>query len=161
MSIPSEQQVKDKLGITDFRNMSKDKITSFISMIPEVDNEIVIKILEKFPELSKIMIEQMKEICCDVLAQNNSSTQETYKAYNRVLDDLSFMLKQDSISPEDQKYIINKQIEIADKISTKDTENKNFLLSVLGGLGALVLLIIGGILGIKSTDKSNHKNTLS
>lgn len=67
----------------------------------------------------------------------------------KILDDLGELLKKDDISFEQQQQITKDMIDIADRISAKDTENKKFIeriykygASVIGGaliLGAVIL----------------------
>lgn len=53
----SEQKVLKKLGIPDFRHMSKDKIVAFTTMLPKMDSEVAKKALEQFPEFAKTATE--------------------------------------------------------------------------------------------------------
>ena len=46
----SETSVKKALKIDNFRNLSKDKIMQFVSMIPYIDKEVAIAIINQFPE---------------------------------------------------------------------------------------------------------------
>ena len=45
----STEQVKQALGIESFRNLSKDKIIEFVSLIPNMDKEVSISIINQFP----------------------------------------------------------------------------------------------------------------
>lgn len=57
----SEEAVKHALKIDSFRNLSKDKIMQFASMIPYIDKEVAIAIINQFPEyvsFGKAAIEQ-------------------------------------------------------------------------------------------------------
>ncbi len=45
----SENAVKRALKIDSFRNLSKDKIMQFASMIPYMDKEVAIAIINQFP----------------------------------------------------------------------------------------------------------------
>lgn len=74
---------------------------------------------------------------------------EAIEAYKLILSSLSEVLKKDDISPEERADITDKMILVADKISAKDTENKEFIgniikygTSIIGGalfLGAIIL----------------------
>lgn len=155
MSKLSEIQVKEVLGISDWRGLSKEKLMNFVSILPDVDNEVAIKIIEQFPEFSKnsqIMVESLKEICNSALEENKHSSDQSMAAYKQILDELGIMLKKDDISEGDMKYITDKMIEVADKISAKDTENKGFwgkTINTVGGVVLGVAIIGASILGIK------------
>ena len=45
----SEDAVKRALKIDSFRNLSKDKVMQFASMIPYMDKEVAIAIINQFP----------------------------------------------------------------------------------------------------------------
>ena len=45
----SETEVKKILNIDDFRSISKVKIMDFISLIPKIDKELAINIINQFP----------------------------------------------------------------------------------------------------------------
>ena len=52
----TEQKVLRKLGIQDFRHMTKEKVTGFVSMLPRMDPEVAKKALEQFPDFTKTAI---------------------------------------------------------------------------------------------------------
>ena len=104
----SEEQVKKALQIDSFRNLSKDKIVEFASLIPHMDKDVAIAIINQFPayvESSRNMIEQYNAMCDKVLQSNDDSRKDAVMAYKTILDDLSILLKQDDITPEQQEKI--------------------------------------------------------
>lgn len=148
----SEEQVKKALKIDSFRNLSKDKIMEFASLIPHMDKEVAIAIINQFPayvDSSRNMIEQYNTMCDKVLATNDESRIDAVKAYKTILDDLSVLLKKDDISAEEKEKITNKMILLADKIADLHEDNRKFLegiikygTTIIGGalvLGAVIL----------------------
>ena len=148
----SEEQVKKALQIDSFRNLSKDKIVEFASLIPHMDKDVAIAIINQFPayvESSRNMIEQYNAMCDKVLQSNDDSRKDAVMAYKTILDDLSILLKQDGITPEQQEKITDKMILVADKIADLHEDNRNFLEGIIkyrtpliGGallLGAVIL----------------------
>ena len=88
----SEDQVKKALHIDSFRNLSKDKIMEFASLIPNMDKDVAISIINQFPayaESSRNMIEQYNVMCDKILQSNDDSRRDAVMAYKTVLDDLS------------------------------------------------------------------------
>lgn len=62
----SEDAVKHALKIDSFRNLSKDKVMQFASMIPYMDKEVAIAIINQFPvyaDFGKAAIEQYTQTC--------------------------------------------------------------------------------------------------
>ena len=126
----SVDEVKNALKIDSFRNLSKDKIMEFVSLIPNMDKEVAIKIVEQYPafaKLSESMIAQLNKMCDTALEKNEESQRLTIQAYKQILDELSNQLHMEDISKEEREKITKQMIEIADKISIKDTENKVFI----------------------------------
>lgn len=126
----TEEQVKKALNIESFRNLSKDKIMEFVSLLPNMDKEVAMAIVNQFPaytDNAKVMVNCLKDMCRDIIEKNDSSMNAVAVAYNIILDDLSSLLLREDISSEERAYITEKMIEIADKLAAKDTENKDFL----------------------------------
>lgn len=148
----NEKEVKKALAIDSFRNITKDKIMEFVSAIPNMDKEVAIKIIEQFPtytESANSMLSQFNTMCNNAMKENGESQKEVIEAYKKTLDDLGELLKKDTITAEERAQITEQMITIADRISAKDTENKEFLneiikygVPIIGGalvLGAAIL----------------------
>ena len=126
----SEGQVLEALNIESFRNLSKEKIMEFVSLIPEMDKDVALSIINQFPvyvESAKTMVEQMNQLCDNLLRDNRASQEDAIMAYKSILKSLNEALERDDTSSEEQEWITNKMIDVADKIAAKDTENKAFL----------------------------------
>lgn len=155
----SEQQVKDVLQIDSFRNLSKDKVMEFISLIPNMDKEVAISIINQFSaysDMAKNMIGELRLLCETALKENTGSQKDAIAAYIKILDQLAEMLKKEDITREEREYITNKMLEVADKIATKDSENKEFLMDIVKcGAGLVGMVIVAGatILGVKISKK--------
>lgn len=141
----TQEQVLKALNIESFRNLSKDKIMEFVSLIPNMDKDVAISIINQFPayaELASNMVVQLNAMCDAALKENSISQKEAIEAYKLILDSLSEVLKKEDISSEERDAITDKMILVADKISAKDTENKEFINNIL----KYGTPIIGGIL---------------
>jgi len=155
----TEDEVKKALSIDSFRNMSKDKIMEFVSAIPNMDKDVAIKIIEQFPAYTESainMLTQLNTMCNNAMEENSESQKEAIEAYKKILDDLGELLKKDSITAEYRAQITEQMITVADCISAKDTENKDFLngiikygVPIIGGALVLGAAILG--VNIKGT----------
>jgi len=162
-TLVSVEEVKNALKIDSFRNLSKDKIMEFVSLIPNMDKEVAIKIIEQYPafaKLSESMVAQLNKMCDTALEKNEESQRLTIHAYKQILDELSNQLHMEDISKEEREKITKQMIEIADKISVKDTENKEFIDKMVKystgfAIGALVLG--AAILGVNIKGKDIPK----
>ena len=112
----NEQEVLKHLGITDFRHLSKDTAIEFISSIPKMDNDVVLKALDQFPELANTALGLAKETKESLLAAfeaNDKSSQAALTCINTVIDILTRELDKEELTPEeklhkdDQNFIIN------------------------------------------------------
>lgn len=154
----SEQQVKDALNIESFRNLSKEKVMEFVSLIPSMDKDIALSIINQFPvfsDLAQSMIAQLSETCDAAISQNASSQDSVFEAYRKILDDLGEILKRENITPEERDLISTRMIEVADKMAAKDSENKSFLSWIIKNKEYILsgVLVLGSvILGVVSKD---------
>lgn len=65
-ALVSVEEVKNALNIENFRNLSKDKVMEFVSLIPNMDKELAMQIVEQFPsyaEYSKNIVSQLNNLC--------------------------------------------------------------------------------------------------
>ena len=161
----TEAQVKEALQINSFREISKAKLMEFVSLIPSMDKEVALAIIDQFPSYTasaKVMVEQLNTMCTGLLAENKDSRNSYVAAYKSALDSLQELLKRDDLSAEDRKYITKQMLSIADKLADKDTENKQFLSGMLKygfSLLGLIIVVSGAILGVNV--KGSHLPSLS
>lgn len=162
-ALVSVDEVKNALKIDSFRNLSKDKIMEFVSLIPNMDKEVAIKIIEQYPafaELSESMVAQLNKMCDTALEKNEESQRLTIQVYKQILDELSNQLHMEDISKEEREKITKQMIEIADKISVKDTENKAFIDKMAKystGFAIGVVVLGAAILGVNIKGKDIPK----
>lgn len=152
----SEDAVKRALKIDSFRNLSKDKIMQFASMIPYMDKEVAIAIINQFPEFAdfgKTTISSYMQMCDNILKDNKENQTVVIRSYQTILDALSKRMEIESITKEDRKAITEDMITVADKIALADLQNKKFLdrlgTKVLWGL-LIGTAIIGAGIGVHS-----------
>lgn len=80
----SEDQVKEILNINNFRELSKDKIIKFAAMMPEMDKEVAMKMIDKFPEFKQFANEIMNTLEKEFknsVESNNDSQAHAFKAF--------------------------------------------------------------------------------
>ena len=152
----SEDAVKRTLKIDSFRNLSKDKIMQFASMIPYMDKEVAIAIINQFPKFAdfgKIAISNYMQICDNILKDNKENQASVIHGYQTILDALAKRMEIESTTEEDRKAITEDMITVADKIALADLQNKKFLdklgTKVLWGVLG-VTAIIGAGIGVHS-----------
>lgn len=178
----NEKQILSLMERTDFRNLSKNNVLSYASKLNELRPEVAQQVIAQFPELVKLIQSTMveyKDILEKIVASDDESTNQVYGIINKevdsasdsrkefieyaykVRDDLSKCLDNPNLTPEQQKDILDRQMEIfhaVDKKDTeirehememarmadkKDTEKKEFNWTILGAASFVVLTAVG------------------
>ena len=153
----SEQLVLKKLCIPDFRHMSKDKIIQFASMLPKMDPEVAKKAFEQFPEFAKTtteIVSYYKEIVNKSFDENTASVNSFYTMCDSIIETLQEQLKDEKLTFQEKNIIIDKMIELAHMKADKDTENKKFLLDVIGKVTLGVGIVVGAVAAVLGTQTS-------
>lgn len=153
----TENDVKRALRIDSFRNLSKDKVMEFASMIPYMDKDVAIAIIAQFPsyaDFGKTAISKYMEACNKLLENNKESQSSAIQAYQFTLLTLSKTMETACNTEEERRAITEEMITVADKIAELDQKNKKFLKDmtnrVIGGI-AIALCVVGAALGVKSS----------
>ena len=178
----AEKQFLSLMERTDFKNLSKNDVLSYASKLNELRPEVAQQVLAQFPELVKLIQSSMveyKEILEKIIASDDDSTNQVYGILNKELEgshesrkeyiafadkvrsDLSKCLDNHNLTPEQQKEIIDREMEIlhmADNKDTeireqekdtarmadkKDSEKKEFNWKMLGAASFVVLTAVG------------------
>ena len=145
----AEKRVLKKLGITDFRHMTKDKIVSFASMLPRMDPEVAKKALEQFPEFAssaKEILANYKETIDKAVDSNDKSVKASYDICNNIIQSLKEQLDDKSLDFEQRMIIEDKMIEVAKMSAELDKQNKDFLVKI-GGIGGAVAIVATAVIG--------------
>lgn len=152
----SEDSVKRALKINTFRNVTKDKLVEFASMIPYMDKEVAISIINQFPvfaDFGKAAITSYTQLCNSILENNKEGQVAAINGYQTILDALSKRMMNENITSEECKSITKDMIAIADKIAEVHFKNQNFLdrmgTKILCGV-IFVTAIVGAGIGINS-----------
>lgn len=157
----TEQIVLKKLGIEDFRHLTKDKVITMASLLDKMDPEVAKKALEQFPEFSKTakeMLAEYKDTLDKGLENNKESVQSYYSACNAIIVALQKQLEDESLSFDERKYIIDKMLEVSKMMGEKDTENKRFIAACVA-VGAVATGIVTVILASTLGGSTNIENS--
>ncbi len=149
----SEKNVLEKLGISDFSNMTREKAVSLFSMLPKMNPQVAIKALEQFPELTKIAIELGKE----AIASENASLHSVYASLNGIISFLEEEYKKENQTPEEKKDILDNMIEVAKMIQETHREHQIFLRNIVSGVvvGMFTILVLAAQ-SMGSNSKKKH-----
>lgn len=128
---------------TDFKNLSKNDVLSYASKLSELRPEVATQVIAQFPEFVNLIKSSMSEyrgILENIIKSDDESINQVYGIYNKALDsdndsrkeyiefadrvrsDLSRCLDKPNLTPEEQKSIIEQEIEIFRMVDKKDSE---------------------------------------
>ena len=96
----TEQKVLKKLGIEDFRHLSKDKVIMMASMLDRMEPEVAKKAIEQFPQFSDTMKELLldyKNVLDKALDENTESVNSFYESCNITISSLQKILEKDDL----------------------------------------------------------------
>lgn len=169
--IVSEEDVKSLLGIKDFRHLSKERVISFVSAIPQMDPEVAKKVVDQFPKMADMAVDlakEYRETLNSAIAANDKSAKDTAEALDKVIDICSNELNRTDLTTEERLKIID----VVDKALGYRVElhknNQDFLLQIIQYFGMFAFAIatigatatLGGNGGITLPFKSNGSKKL-
>lgn len=136
----SEVEVMKQLDIDSWRNLSKDKMLRFAALMPDMDTEVALKIIEQFPTFKEFALDTVKEMekaHKSTLKANDKSQKHAYKAFEEIREILKGELDRDNLTWDQRKVILEMIQDNGKLVFQKDSENKQFLNSVLGKVAVL------------------------
>ena len=143
----NEKQILSLMERTDFRNLSKTDVLSYASKLNELRPEVAQQIIVQFPELVKSIQSTMayyKDILEKIVASDDESTNQVYGIINKEVDsasdsrkefiefadkvraDLSKYLDNPNLTQEQQKEILDRQMQIFYAVEKKDAEIREY-----------------------------------
>ena len=144
----TEQKVLDRLDVSDWRHLTKDKVIDLATMLPKMDPEVAKSALAQFPEFSKTSLELVhdyKEIFLRVLDDCSDDNRAMYDIYNRMLDNLDEILHRDGLSFEQEMDVMEQMRKISDAAAQFTKEDKQFK-AAIATLAMIGVITIGGFL---------------
>ena len=149
MSKPlTEQKVLKKLGIEDFRHLTKDKVITMASMLDKMSPEVAKKAIEQFPNFSNTMKEILhdyKESLDKAQETNADSVKSFYDSCDMIISSLQKEVEKNDLNFEEKKFIIDKMMEVNRMKGEKDSENKKFI-ATMALFGMAATAIVAGVL---------------
>lgn len=144
----TEQKVLKKLGIEDFRHLTKDKVIIMASMLDKMNPEVAKKAIEQFPNFSgtmKEILHDYKESLDKAHEANAESVKSFYGSCDMIISSLQKELEKNDLNFEEKKYIIDKMMEVNRMKGEKDSENKKFI-ATMALFGMATTAIAAGVL---------------
>lgn len=160
-NLMTESEVKEALDITDFRSLTKEKIIEFVSIIPKVDKEVALSIINQFPnytDMAKDMVGGMLNVCNNALEDAKAGRKEVIESYRVVLETLKEELNKGELSTEERKRITDDMLAIAEKIDTVNDKHHTFVKDIIKGVGSTILSVaVLGVAILGAIDNNKNK----
>lgn len=157
-----EKQVLKALNIGSWRNLSKDTFMKYMALVPDIDKETQLRILEHAPEIlsfTKDMVEAMRTQQESAINKATDVTNKTIEALNAIQENFENMGNAADLTFEERTYFCDKQMELAHLYMRLDETHKKsvgeYLKTGLAYVGGALLLVLSGLLGIKVFGGSN------
>lgn len=158
-ALMTQEEVKQALGITDFRSIKKEQLIEFVSAVPNMDKEVAMACIAQFPEFkdySLTIISQLYQLCDKAIESDNKDIQQAIDGYKLILSELQKMLDKRFMSQRRKNKIIKEMVEVTDKIADLERDKIRFkgnVLKLAGAVGSLALALGGALLGLKISKK--------
>ena len=122
-----EEDLLRLLGIPSFRHMSKDKLVSFVSAIPEINPEIAKKALEQFPDFASAMVgitERYKEVIAKCLEGSDADTATCLATCSAINESIQRELRKNELTFEERERLIDRSIQVIQMMREIDADGK-------------------------------------
>lgn len=150
----TEKEVLQKLDIPNFRHMSKDKVMTFCSLLPNMDNGVIRSAFEKFPDFVKMACEVMscyKQMVTSVVKKNSDNLKSFNEMSDQIITTLNALVQQKRIKRKERKYIIDSMMQLLQMKADADAKNKEWLsklVTVISSVATSIVAIAAAILGV-------------
>lgn len=155
----SEKQLLKKLNIPDWRHMSKDKLTTFVSSLPYLDPEVAKAAINQFPnfsEFAKDMIHVIQENADKSTTSDEKTSLASIDFLQQTRDALLSRLDSENLSEKERLYILDGILELNKMTLELNKQRQNFLLKnsamIVAAVGTLALTAVS-ILGVNNQTK--------
>lgn len=157
MTLDSEDAVKKALGITTFREMSKDKMLAFAASMPDMAKEVRLKLIDQIPGFQKFALDAIN-VAQSTFEQTTSNEDKRGERLNDSMADIRSSIKTQldnpNISEEHARYLNDKLIETgnieaeAEKDSraqdAKQADETRKTVVTLVGIGLVSAIVLAG-----------------
>jgi hypothetical protein len=130
----NEIEARDALGLPNWRHLRKEHVLRLLSMMPDMDTEVALRIVEQLPELGVLAQELLNDAASAHEATLRSNEQSMGMVYAVAMERLVLLrreLGRDDLSPEIRLQLLSEVRQVHDAAAAKDTENKQFIAAQL------------------------------
>ena len=151
MNTINEKQALEVLNANSFREISKEKILNFMSMLPNMEPEVAKKALDQFPQFgtcaSKVLGDY-KELTEKAIESSDANLADTLRGRLITIDGLNKMLESDNLTFEQKMDVAKEMAELSNQNSEDVRRDNAFKLEVLGIAASLFFAALGAAASI-------------
>jgi hypothetical protein len=141
--LANEEAVKRALGISSFRELSKDKMLAFAAAMPDMANEVRVKLIEQLPGFQKFALDAVSAVeraFDSSLSANEHSQDQATEAFAEVRGLIKGELDRDDLREDHRQFLIRAALGTAESEARMDGDNKRFLAGALKTVGATAVI---------------------
>lgn len=130
MRYTSEVEVKDALGLPDWRHLRKEHVLQLMSMLSDMDSRVALNILGQLPDIAtfaRVAVEDIATGHDASLSSNARSMEMVHQVHMVRLGLLKGELGREELSADERRHLVNEVREVHADALAKDTENKMYL----------------------------------
>lgn len=130
MRYTSEVEVKDALGLPDWRHLRKEHVLQLMSMLSDMDSRVALNILGQLPDIAvfaRVAMEDVAKGHDASLSSNARSMEMVHEVHMARLELLRGELGREGLSADERLNLVNEVRDVHASALAKDTENKKFL----------------------------------
>ncbi len=158
-SIKTIKDATRALGVKDVSEIQEGHAVKFIELLPKMDKDIALQLLNLCPTLIQItpeVLQAFERISENAMQSESPSNTAVMSAYQTILDTCKKAMEDNQLSFEEKEILLNKMIEIADKMDAKDREHKQWLKDIHDKTAKYGLAALGAVLGIVTIVAIDH-----
>jgi len=129
----NEVQVLKKLGIDDFRHLTKDKVISMATMLDRMDPEVAKKVLEQFPDFANTMKQvftELRQSLDESVRMGHEASKSYYYTCDAIIQSCQKMLDKEDLDFDSRTYILDKMLLVAELKSDQNAKDKQFTMAM-------------------------------
>jgi hypothetical protein len=156
----SLDEIKKMLNIKDFRELGVRHAIQLVEMMPDMDKEVRLKVIEQLPEIVRFAVEtvlSLQRAHESTIESGDKSRQQVHQACRDAIAAYAEQLRRDDLDPETRRNL-NEGLERVVAVEfVADVSHKRFLSDALTmrifGVGA-VLLVVSAVVGGRAVIRS-------
>ncbi len=159
-----EKDLLKMLGIPSFRHMSKDKLASFVSALPDIDPDVAKKALEQFPDLSTAITEivgHYRGIVSECIAGSDADTRLCLVTCASIIDSIQHELESEALTFEQRETLIGQSVGLVQMMRTIDADGKRFRTRIVYASSVALGLVAAALVSVLGSRTDFQLPTLS